>query len=129
MMNTEQTAHFKNLFLALKENLLKNTLTNEETVFLGDEGDLAEQEIEGRLSRKLKGRETFYLKKINSALNRLDNGSFGTCEDCGADISEARLMARPTADLCINCKEEEERALEHVPYNRKSHTLGKTFAS
>ena len=48
------------------------------------------------------------IKKINRALERLNNGDFGVCEECGREISEERLMARPMAVLCIRCKRKEE---------------------
>ncbi|MBT5093183.1 MAG: hypothetical protein HOM21_03000, partial [Halobacteriovoraceae bacterium] len=43
------------------------------------------------------------------------------------DIELSRLYARPTANLCIGCKEDQERIETHIPYQKKSHTLGKTF--
>jgi len=48
------------------------------------------------------------IKKINRALERLNNGDFGVCEECGREISEERLKARPMAALCIECKRVEE---------------------
>ena len=57
------------------------------------------------------------------------DGTYGCCEDCGDDISQKRLMARPTATLCITCKEEEERGERHIPYQKKSHTLGKKLGT
>jgi hypothetical protein len=50
------------------------------------------------------------VKKVKQALKRIDEGSFGVCQDCGCDIGEKRLLARPTADLCIQCKEDEEKS-------------------
>ena len=43
------------------------------------------------------------LSQITAALSRLDAGSFGVCESCGRDIPEARLVARPSASLCVDC--------------------------
>ncbi|NIP29842.1 MAG: hypothetical protein GTO02_06205, partial [Candidatus Dadabacteria bacterium] len=48
------------------------------------------------------------LQKIRDALTRLENNSYGTCEVCGNEISEKRLIARPETTLCIMCKEEQE---------------------
>jgi DnaK suppressor protein len=49
------------------------------------------------------------LDKIQKALARLEEGSFGECEECGDKISAKRLEARPETTLCIRCKEEQER--------------------
>jgi DnaK suppressor protein len=49
------------------------------------------------------------LDKIQKALLRLDDGTFGVCEECGEKISQKRLEARPETTLCIRCKEEQER--------------------
>ena len=65
------------------------------------------------------------MKKIDSALERIEDGSFGECEDCGEDISMKRLLARPTAQFCISCKEEQERGEDQVSYIKKSHTHGR----
>ena len=76
---------------------------------------------------KLKSRTSIFLKKIDIALERIDNGSFGKCEDCERGISEERLFARPTARLCIHCKEMQESEEKHVVYSKRSHTLGKAL--
>ena len=48
-------------------------------------------------------------EKVQKALSKIDDGSFGVCEECGASISPKRLDARPEATLCIRCKEDQER--------------------
>ncbi|MCA9562447.1 MAG: TraR/DksA C4-type zinc finger protein [Myxococcales bacterium] len=72
--------------------------------------DLASSVYEQNLSLRLRGREQHLLSKINDALERMDNGEYGDCEECGESIGIARLRARPVTTLCINCKEEQERA-------------------
>ncbi|GAB4559787.1 MAG: hypothetical protein Tsb0020_05900 [Haliangiales bacterium] len=57
---------------------------------------------------RLHDRENFLLGKINDALARLGDGSFGECEECGDTIAFARLMARPMTSLCIECKADRE---------------------
>lgn len=57
---------------------------------------------------RLKDREKFLLGKIQSALERLENGTIDECEDCSEEIGYARLAARPVTTLCISCKEERE---------------------
>ena len=87
----------------------------------GDEIDHLTVEKFNQLDFRLKSRQTTYFKKIRLSLQKIHDGSFGTCEDCGDEISIQRLKARPIADMCIVCKEEaerEERTLMHR--NRRS---------
>jgi len=70
--------------------------------------DLASLETDLSFSFHLKERESRLVKKINGALEKLNNGDFGMCEECGREISEERLKARPMAVLCIECKKMQE---------------------
>ncbi|OUR97014.1 hypothetical protein A9Q84_11820 [Halobacteriovorax marinus] len=128
-MDSKTLDQFKNLFIEIKRNSALETLGREmdETLSLaaGDEIDLSTRDRENQLIRKLQGRQSFYLKKVDHALEKIAKGTFGECIDCGADISESRLMARPTATLCICCKEDQERGEGHLLYEKKSHTHGK----
>ncbi|ATH07519.1 hypothetical protein BIY24_06050 [Halobacteriovorax marinus] len=132
-MESKTLEHFKKLFIEIKRNsALENLGRNEEqdlALKSGDEIDQTNRERDERLILKLQGRQRFYLKKVDAALDRIENGTFGECTECGDDISESRLLARPTADLCICCKEEQERGEGHVLYENKSHTLGKQILS
>ncbi|MCO6430019.1 MAG: TraR/DksA family transcriptional regulator [Deltaproteobacteria bacterium] len=74
----------------------------------GDQVDIASLEINQANIQKIGKRETFLLKKIDLALKKMDEGTYGECESCGEEISVARLMARPVAQLCIDCKTEQE---------------------
>ena len=76
---------------------------------LADEMDLASSEYLQSFNLRLRGREKTFLKKIDRALQKLDDGSFGLCESCGEEISLKRLDARPETTLCIRCKEDQER--------------------
>lgn len=76
---------------------------------LPDEMDLASSEYLQAFTFRLRGREKNLLDKIQRALERIDNGTFGVCEECDEPISVKRLQARPEATLCIRCKEEQER--------------------
>ena len=76
---------------------------------LPDEMDLASSEYLQAFTFRLRGREKNLLDKIQRALERIDNGTFGICEECDEPISVKRLQARPEAPLCIRCKEEQER--------------------
>jgi DnaK suppressor protein len=78
----------------------------------GDSVDLASLEINQNSLVKVGKRELNHLKKIDVALKKMEEGTYGECENCGEDIAVARLLARPVAQLCIDCKtaqENEER--------------------
>jgi DnaK suppressor protein len=76
---------------------------------LPDEMDLASSEYLQAFTFRLRGREKAFLDKIHKALERIQNGSFGICEECDEPISTKRLEARPETTLCIRCKEDQER--------------------
>lgn len=71
-------------------------------------GDQASAEIDLNFSLRLKGRERLLLKKIDTALEKIDNNSYGICEACGKEIDIKRLQARPVTTMCIDCKKEQE---------------------
>lgn len=78
----------------------------------GDSVDLASLEINQNSLAKVGKRELNHLKKVEVALAKIEEGTYGECEECGEQIAVARLMARPVAQLCIDCKtvqENEER--------------------
>jgi DnaK suppressor protein len=75
----------------------------------GDEGDEAQNMAEQHLTLRFKERERLLLRKIEESLQKIKEGTFGECDDCGNDIEIRRLEARPTASLCVKCKEAEEK--------------------
>ena len=78
----------------------------------GDSVDIASLEINQNSLVKVGKRELNHLKKIEVALKKMEDGTYGECENCGEQIAVARLLARPVAQLCIDCKtaqENEER--------------------
>ncbi len=77
---------------------------------LPDEMDLASSEYLQSFTFRLRGREKIFLEKIDKALVKIADGEFGNCEECGEEISIKRLEARPETNLCIRCKEDQERA-------------------
>ncbi len=113
-MDTKILAKYKKLLLEEKQRILnnsKNALKNEIVLSpddLPDETDLAASEINQNLVFKLRDRERQLLTKIDEALARMDEGSFGTCEDCEEPIEPRRLEARPVSTMCIACKERQE---------------------
>jgi DnaK suppressor protein len=76
---------------------------------LPDEMDLASSEYAQSMTFRLRGREKVYLEKIDKALKKIEEGEFGICEECGEEIDVKRLDVRPVTNLCIRCKEKQER--------------------
>ena len=106
---------FRELLHEKKDEILKNakrTLNEDMTLDaddLPDEMDLASSEYLQSFTFRLRGREKTFLKKIERALAKIDEGTFGICEECEEPISIKRLEARPETTLCIRCKEDQER--------------------
>jgi DnaK suppressor protein len=83
------------------------TALPDETIF-PELGDQASAEIDRNFMLKLKGRERKLLAKIDEAIEKIDNGTYGICETCGEEINIKRLEARPVTTMCIDCKTEQE---------------------
>ena len=86
-------------------------MTNDKDTF-PDPTDRANLETDRNFLLRIRDRERKLILKIKEALARIEEGTFGICEECGEEISEERLKARPVTTLCIECKtkaEEEER--------------------
>lgn len=124
-MKHEILDKFKELFEEQKKSLAYSTaILNEDFHIQKDETlddvDLTSVEMESSMRMRLRNRQGLYLKKIDAALAKIEDGSFGCCEDCGEDIELKRLEARPTATLCISCKEATERK-EDLHYEGLRH--------
>lgn len=76
---------------------------------LPDEMDLASSEYIQSFEFRLRGREKSLLAKLDLALKKIDDNTFGICETCEEPIGKKRLEARPETSLCIKCKEDQER--------------------
>ena len=76
---------------------------------LADEVDLASSELNQGMTLRLKDRERSLLQKIELALSKIEQGTFGICDGCEEPIEPKRLEARPVAEFCIRCKEAQER--------------------
>jgi len=108
-MNPKQSAHFRNILLAWKTNLLDEVsktihLMQDENINHPDPNDRASQETDMSLELRNRDRERKLLKKIDSTVARVDNDDYGWCDRCGIEIGIRRLEARPTAELCVDCK-------------------------
>ena len=114
-MNKVQLKKFKTLLTEKRDEIVKKAKqTLEEDMALDandlpDEMDLASSEYLQSFTFSLRGREKVFLDKIEKALRKIEDGSFGTCEECGEEISIKRLEARPETTLCIRCKEDQQR--------------------
>lgn len=73
-----------------------------------DPTDRASMESDRNFELRIRDRERRLISKIENALERLGNGTFGICDACGEEISEKRLKARPVTTLCIDCKKKQE---------------------
>ncbi len=112
-MNKRQLGHFRKLLNEWKSDLGQDidrtvhTMQDEATVF-ADPNDRATQESDMALELRNRDRERKLIKKINEMIAKIDAGEYGYCESCGVEIGLKRLLARPTASLCIDCKTLEE---------------------
>lgn len=114
-MTREQLEGFRLQLEARRDEIVRRaeqTLEQDMTLDsddLPDEMDLASSEYLQAFTFRLRGREKNLLDKIQKALDRIDAGTFGVCEECDEAIAFKRLEARPETTLCIRCKEEQER--------------------
>ena len=113
MLTKKKKDYFKE-FLTQKLNSLLNEanrtvsgMTDQRESF-PDPTDRATMESERNFTLRIRDRERKLIVKIKEALSRIETGAFGICEECGEDISEQRLNARPVTTLCINCKKSQE---------------------
>ena len=111
-MNPEQLAFFRERLLEMQRELLENAdVTSErlrEHELEPDPTDQATIEEEYALELRTRDRERKLLKKIEQALRRIDDGSYGYCEETGEAIGIPRLLARPTATLTIEAQARRE---------------------
>jgi DnaK suppressor protein len=113
-MSPDQIDHFKKILMNWKNLLMKEAdktvehMKNDSTK-LSDPNDAATQEEEFRLELRTRDRERKLIIKIDQALQRVDDGAYGYCEDTGEPIGIKRLEARPIATLSIEAQERHER--------------------
>lgn len=107
--------HFKKVLEDKRVALVKSAQESLEqdmtldTNEMPDEVDLASSEYIQSFALRLRGRERNFLDKIETALQKIEDGEFGICEMCEEPIGRKRLDARPETTLCIRCKEDQER--------------------
>jgi DnaK suppressor protein len=114
-MSDGQLGHFRELLLAWKRELMEEVdrtvlHMQDDAANFPDPNDRATQESEFGLELRTRDRERKLLKKIDSALGRIEDGSYGYCEETGDEIGLRRLEARPVATLCVEAQERRELA-------------------
>jgi DnaK suppressor protein len=113
MLTKKKEDYFRKLLNKRLDDLLVEA--NKTVTGMTDQGqnfpdptDRASLESDRNFTLRIRDRERRLIAKIKNALDRLDNGTFGICDECGEDISDKRLKARPVTTLCINCKKKQE---------------------
>jgi DnaK suppressor protein len=118
-MNDVQLAFFKIRLLSLESEMVDNAkkttqaFQEQDTNYIADPSDRATIEEEYALELRTRDRERKLLQKIRSALESIENGDYGFCEDTGEPIGLKRLIARPTASLSIEAQERREKMQKH----------------
>lgn len=108
-MGSAQLAHFSAILKAWRNELTDETSRTvhnmqDETANHPDPSDRASQETDMAFELRGRDRARKLIKKIEGSIAQIGNGDFGYCENCGEEIGLKRLEARPTANLCIDCK-------------------------
>lgn len=93
-----------------------------------DEVDSANDNILLAADMRFSNRESLYYKKIMKTLSKIESDQYGMCDECGETITFLRLIARPTSEMCILCKEESEREESQNFYERRSKSLGREMS-
>ncbi len=114
-MSDNQLEHFRKILTAWKQELMDEVdrtvhHMQDEAANFPDPNDRATQESEFGLELRTRDRERKLLRKIDSALNRIEDGSYGYCDETGEEIGLKRLEARPVATLCIEAQERREHS-------------------
>ncbi len=114
-MNKRDREKFRKILTEQREGLVgnaKRALTGDVHVDpddFPDEIDTAASEVNLQFTGRLREREQGLLAKIDAALEKIEDGVYGECSVCGEEVGLKRLQARPVAELCIDCKAEQEQ--------------------
>lgn len=113
-MNERQREYFRKKLLAWKDEILEESrgtiaTLQQETVAEADLADRATSETDRGLELRTRDRQRKLISKIDQALRRIDDGTYGYCEETGEPISLSRLEARPIATLSLEAQERHER--------------------
>lgn len=114
-MNKNKLEYFKNKLLDARNKILNSgILSNFEDLKINsddtaDEADLASNTINQQVSFSIREKEMNKLRRIDAALERVEDGSYGFCIESGDEIEQKRLETQPWAEFCIEVAEEKER--------------------
>lgn len=111
-MNNEFIQEMKDNLLFQKKTIIKKSSRNIEIDADGDEIDEIQANVIIEIENQLETRDLSRLKKINEALERISNNSYGICQDCEEEIPEKRLIMNPYFITCVLCSEEREMELK-----------------
>lgn len=106
----------------------KNEYENHSITGAKDEVDSANDNILLAADMRFSNRESLYYKKIMKTLSKIESDQYGMCDECGESITFSRLIARPTSEMCILCKEESEREESQNFFERRSKSLGREMS-
>ncbi len=116
-MDKKKTEFFKTRLLESRNQILNSgILSNLEDLKIepvADEADLANNTVNQQVSFSIREKEMVKLRRIDAALERIEDGSYGICLDSGEEISEKRLKTQPWAEFCLEVAEEREREASH----------------
>ena len=121
-MNAKMKEYFRQILINWKDELLKessqtlNNLQNDENSAKPDLTDRASDEIDRTFELRTRDRERKLINKIEAALKRIEDGTYGYCEETGEPISLKRLQARPVATLSLEAQENHEKAEKRLNY-------------
>lgn len=112
-MDPKDLEMFRQLLNGMLDDILRKgeetleDMTDTREVY-ADPADRATAESDRSFTLRLRDRERKLIKKIQEAIQRLEDGTYGICEECGDEIGVPRLRARPVTTLCIACKSRQE---------------------
>ena len=113
-MKKERLEHYREILNGKLEELLNgaekavNGMSDAKEENFPDPGDRASHETDRNFLLRVKDRERKLISKVKEAMERIDDGTYGICEQCGEEIGAKRLEVRPVTTSCIECKKEEE---------------------
>jgi len=119
-MNPRQLDYFRRLLESSRRDLLVEDADRDRDIGELREEQEAETDLNDRINQEpeiamemfSRDRDNRLLSETNTALERIDSGEYGYCSSCGREIGLARLQARPTTILCIDCKTQQEKLLD-----------------
>ncbi len=119
-MNKRDREKFRKILIEQREHLVGNARRavsgdiHVDPDDFPDEIDTASSEVNLQFTGRLREREQGLLAKVDQALAKIESGDYGECASCGEEIGAKRLKARPVAELCIDCKSDQEKLERHA---------------